>query len=359
MDDLQIKTYSPKHFEELENAWKALEKGSEMTAFQQYNWFKNINALYFREHIKKVFRKWRYILVTENDKPVMIAPIQIVKIGAQYKNIGVRRGAYFIGRQGYTDYLNFIYDTFSDEAVKAIFSFIKEKYHVNYFCFEQLLDNTSLNLYITQHYKYQQTDCYAASLTLPATFDEYNKRRTRHSRQNLRTAINRQKRDNLMLTHELVTELSDDELDILMRIRSQRLKDKRKNQYKNASLTGQIYNRLRDGLCRMVDAKHDVIHESGPSWAFLVKDKDRIVGFFWGIKNDEKGEYYVILAGVDKDYAWYSPSLSHLYLFIQEQYEAGDNTVKVLDFTRGIEKYKTDIGGVKKDAWTVTFRLSD
>ena len=140
-----------------------------------------------------------------------------------------------------------------------------------------------------------------------------------------------------------------------MDIREQRLVDKKKNAYNGASFLGKAYNKARDLLRLLVDGKHDVINECCESWAFLVKKGDRIVSYFWGLRNDERGEYYVILAGVDKEFTWYSPSLSHLYLFIQEQYENNDQTVKVFDFTRGGERYKTDMGGAKKSAMTIWF----
>lgn len=127
--------------------------------------------------------------------------------------------------------------------------------------------------------------------------------------------MNRQKTDNVQLAHDFVKQLSDDELSILMEIRDQRLGDKKKMAYSGASCLGEIYNRLRDALRFVFDGKHDVIHECCDYWAFLVKDQDRIISYFFGLRNDERGEYYVILAGVDKEYAWYSPSLSRLFVF--------------------------------------------
>lgn len=145
--------------------------------------------------------------------------------------------------------------------------------------------------------------------------------------------------------------------DVLMAIRERRLVDKRKKSRVNASIKGKLYGKCRDLLIKLFSAEHDVINECCNPWCFLVKDGDRIVSYFWGMRNDYKDEYYVILAGVDTEYAWYSPSLSHLYLFIQEQYESGNKQIKVLDFTRGGERYKEDMGGTKKSAWTINFKI--
>ena len=43
--------------------------------------------------------------------------------------------------------------------------------------------------------------------------------------------------------------------------------------------------------------------------------------------------------------------------FLQEQYEAGNKDIIALDFTRGGEKYKADMGGKIKNCWCVRFKL--
>ena len=354
---MEIKVFTPNEFNKLESVWKQLESGLDMTVFQHYDWYKYVNDLYDKEKAKKVFRKWVYLLVTDNKKPLMIAPIQVIKAGVQYKNVGLARGAYFIGRKGYSDYLNFIYKDFSDEAAKAVFYYIRHTLKIKRICFEQLLETTSLYQFIIKSYDYNQSECYCAALVLPDTFDEYKKKLSKSTRQNIRTALNRQNRNGLNLSHEIVYQLDEGMTDILMAIREQRLAEKRKKSGTNASIKGKIYGKLRGVLISLFNAEHDVINESCNPWCFLVKKEDRIVSYFWGMKNDYRDEYYVILAGVDKEFTWYSPSLSHLYLFIQEQYESGDKKIKVLDFTRGGERYKEDMGASKKSAWAISFRI--
>ena len=73
-----ISQFGPEHFNLLQDKWKYLESGCDMTIFQTFDWFKNINALYFKEPTKNLFRKWEYILIENDNKPIMIAPIQII-----------------------------------------------------------------------------------------------------------------------------------------------------------------------------------------------------------------------------------------------------------------------------------------
>lgn len=311
--------------------------------------------MYFREHTKNIFRTWIYVLAEDEEKPIMIAPIQVIRLGAEFMGIGLERAFYFIGRQGYSDYLNFIYKDFSEKAVLCIFSYLQKTYGISKCYFERLLEQTELYRYIEKTYKIQQTECYCASLVLPHTFEEYKGLLSKSTRQNIRTAINRQNRNNLELTHEMIYDVDDEMAKTLMTIREQRLGEKRAKASAKASWRGRLYHRFRSLLIMLFNAKHNVITECCNPWCFLVKDNDRIVSYFWGMKNYYKGEYYVILAGVDKEFAWYSPSLSHLYLFLEEQYEKEDETIKVIDFTRGGERYKEDMGASKKSAWAVRF----
>lgn len=355
---MEIKVFSPREFDKIEYSWKKLECGPDMTAFQLYDWYKNINALYFKEKTKKIFRRWVYVLAEENGEPVMIAPIQIVKISIGHKQLGLPIAFYLIGRQGYTDYLNFIYKDFSEEAVKAILGYLEDEYKIHGCCFEQLLETTALYKFLSSNFKHEKYECDCAALLLPETFEEYKKRLSKSTRQNIRTAINRQRRDNKHLAHEMVYEIDSKTADMLMRIRAERLPKKKRDCYKHASFKGKIYNILRDLLVKMFSAKHDIMHDNCNPWCFLVKDGERIAGFYWGITNDTRTAYYVILAGLEEAYAWYSPNISHFCLYLEELYASGNVSVKVIDFTRGGETYKKDLGAEKKTAYRIDFKIS-
>lgn len=118
----------------------------------------------------------------ENDAPKMIAPIMIVPVGGQYKSVGLSRGAYFIGRQGYSDYLNFIYKDFSEEACKEVFTYLRTQLKLKKCCFEQLFGTTKLYNFISSKYNCSQSECYCAALILPETFDDYKKKLSKSTR---------------------------------------------------------------------------------------------------------------------------------------------------------------------------------
>ena len=342
---MRIVEYNPNNFTDIEQEWKALESGDDMTVFQSYKWYQWLNMSYFKEKTKNIFRKWVYLVCKdENNKTVMIAPIQIVKIGKSINGVGLEKGAYFIGRKRYTDYMSFIYKDFSPEAVDCIIEYLKDKWHISKFFFEFVLENTEFSDYLISKYNISGQKTYSSAvLHLPESFDKYYSSLKKHAKQNLRTAINRQKRDCIDLHHEVVYDIDYDLQQTLLEIRSQRLKDKQNKAV--SKFTSKIYNWVHDIINNVFGAKVNVFDCFNQKWCFLVKHNSRIVGFYWGIFDKPKGRYYVIYAGVDKEYSWYSPSLSHLYLWIQELYDNNNFEIKHIDFTVGDERYKTDIGG--------------
>lgn len=359
MDEkIDLKLYSPNSFSELEHIWKRLEKGNDMTPFQSYDWYKGLNDLYKKERVKRIFRKWEYIVAFRFNEPVLIAPIQIVNIGMQIKGIGLRRGFYLIGRSGYTDYANFIYKRFDKNAFEEVLEYLIQRYGCNYFCFEKIIANTELSMYINNHYEVSKKECYCADLLLPESFEDYNSLLSKSSRQNIRTAINRQKRNEINLTHQLVYSINDNLVEELMRIRAIRLRGKKKKSRLKASIFGKAYAICHEWLSSIFDAKHDVMRTCAASWAFLVKDGEKIASFFWGIYDKEKKFYYVSLAGMDPEYGWYSPGISHFYLLLKEQYEKGDMVFKMVDFTRGGEHYKAALGCKKKESLIMAFEYN-
>lgn len=342
---MKVVQYTPNQFDCLECSWKSLESGEDMTIFQSYDWYKWLNSAYEKEKMKNRFRKWVY-LVCENDKnqPIMIAPIQIVLFGKQVKGVGIEKGVYFIGRKRFTDYMSFIYNDFYPEAVDCIIEYLRSEYKINKMFFEFVLENTKFSDYLIDKYHIVGQKTYnSAALYLPDSYEEYYSSLKKHAKQNLRTAINRQQRDGIELKHELVFTIDNDLQEELLEIRAQRLKEKQKKAIKKA--TSKIYNWANIHIDRLFSAQMNVFECYNDQWCFLVKHNNKIVGFYWGIYNEKQKRYYVIYAGVDKDYSWYSPSLSHFFLWIKELYEENEKTMKIIDFTVGDERYKTDIGG--------------
>ena len=348
-----VKDYSGDLLPELESAWKQLERGQDMTAFQSYDWYLNLQAVHRAERIKNIFRELRYIAVFIKDHPILIAPLEIHKFGIGYKQYGAPRGAYFIGRMGYTDYLNFIYDSFDPAALQTLIDYVSKGYSQRKFRFDRMLESTASYQYLCNNYACESTLEQCAVLVLPARFEEYRSLLSKSTRQNIRTAINRAKKNEIVLTHELIHDEDAVIKEKILELSAQRRENKNKASRAQMSFAGKIYCFFAEIYRKLFAVPLDVVRVSKNTFCFLVRDGEKIVSFFWGIRNEYLNEYYVILAGVDKEYEWYSPNISHLYLFIEEHYQIQTNRIRIIDFTRGGEGYKKTIGCTQRPVFSI------
>lgn len=350
-----IYDYPQENFEELEYDWKELENGTDMTAFQSYEWYRNICAMYRRERTKNLFRSNRYIKVSKNEKTVLIAPLEIQKYGVGYRGYGLPRGVFFIGRAGYTDYLNFIYDSFDSEALEQVIAYVCGEYRQTAFYLQRMLESAESYRYLTQSYQVERTEESAYALEVPQAFDDYTAQLSKSTRQNIRTALNREKKDGVLLDHVLLLNESLPIKEEIAALNRQRLRHKQRASKKEMSVKGRIYCALAGVFRKFFSAKHDVLMKSKETFCFLVKHEERIVSFYWGIRSEQTKSYYVILVGVDEAYGRYSPNIAHLYLFVKECCENPDTSIKVLDFSRGAEGYKKTIGCKKREVFSLRF----
>lgn len=358
LDNYTILDCSSDEFCQLQTHWRYLEQGADMTAFQSYDWYKELNLLYRKERAKNLFRTWRYLLIMHDGQPVLIAPLEIKYFGIGYKNYGgATRGVYFIGRMGFTDYLNFVYNRFDSKALEAMIDYVSGRYHQSKFHFDRILESAESHRYLCSAYPAEKEPVHCAALIFPETFDTYKESLSKSTRQNIRTAVNRAKRNDIQLVHELVLDEDADVKEKLLQLSEQRSKKKAANSRREMSFAGAVYCFFADIFRKLFSAKLDVVRVSKNTFSFLVKDGDRIVSFFWGIRNNYLNEYYVILVSVDPEYEWYSPNISHLYLFIEEYYGDDRNDIRLLDFTRGAEGYKKTIGCTTRSVSGLRFRI--
>ncbi len=342
---MKISEFSPLDFEKLESSWKELEKGVEMTWFQTYNWYKIINRHFIAEKKKAPFRTGTYVLLSDdNGNPLMIAPIQIVKKGFCFKGIGLMKGFYFIGRQGFSDYLNFIYDKFDNEYLKTVFKYLSEKYGMNYFRFENISSNTSsYKALCDESYGADKVDSLCMTLPLKDSYEEYKKTLSKSMRQNIRTAYNRSARDGYSFSYRIENSITPEMADRLMSIRAQRLGKKQDDIRNSSSLQAKIYTKGRDAVVSFTADPIDVMKEIENCWCFLAECNGETAAFFYSVYKPENKTVYLLLAGVDKKYEWYSPGITQLTSFMEDEISKGKPDVNILDMTRGNEKYKYDL----------------
>lgn len=324
----------------IKNQWKTLESGDDMTYFQSYDWYESWQKNNLPDcHIYESL----YAVAERSGKIVMIAPLWIIKKNWRHFN---RKGAYILGREGWSDYLNFIYKDFEIEAFQEIIKAIKERYHIDNFIFENMKEDSSLCKYVSSlpgRYYSRTNTCVA--LNVPNDEKDYMKLLSKNSRQNLRTAANRLSKDG----HKLHFIFDDKHADLRIceEIRARRLPKKNKRSLKD-KLKWFILNLSRikypkrlpflfDKNCHIMSA-----YEGETLRAY----------FSYGI--DTHHNSLVLMAvGTDTEFERYSPGMLLMFAFIKNQIV--NNGIRYIDFTQGNERNKYSLGG--KEHFIKSFKV--
>ena len=327
-----IDYYNIECFSKLMCAWKKLERGKDMTSFQTYSWYEMLNECYVPKDTLNYLSI--YAVVKREEEVVLIAPLWIVKKTFRIVN---KKGIYFLGREGWSDYLNFIYKDFDDAAMTFLLQEVAKKYEVSSFNFSELKENVQSYKYFNSNMTLKKSrKCTCVALTLPSTIEEYNKLLSKNARQNIRTAHNRLKKDDLDI--RFVFDDKEVDRERCRNMREQRFIEKFKHVSKLRLMKHKIMYKLtfhfRPYLPFMCyDGGHFLTTYIG----------DELCSFFYYLIDDIHKHVYVIAAGVNLEYSRYSPGIISLNTFINEIIKS--QNIDVIDFTRGDEPYKYAIGG--------------
>ena len=339
--------YSTDSFCKLQEVWKYLETGSEMTYFQSYEWYQ----ILVDKNSKIRNRKHEIVFVQVNndkDEPLFIAPFWIV-----YKTFKLinKKGCYFFGRQGWNDYCNLIYRTFDKNALSFLLKEVSIKYGLSDFYFDYLKEDTCIYKWIVDRcclYKDRKEIC--VSLDLPQTIHEYNSLLSKHSKQNIRTGKNRFNKNGGFVN---VFDDRNVDLETFINYREKRVAEKNKFEFTTKKIKKLIYNFLVYHFPWYVPYLDD---KRSLFCSIYTKADHRQLCASVNYAIDESHKtIYIMAISTGAEYAWYSPGVILLYDFIC--YLIEKKNVKVLDFTRGNEQYKYALGGKNHYNHSVKFRI--
>ena len=334
MDNYIVQKYRQEDLAQLRKNWQLLEKGKDMSYFQTYDWYESIND------ITPSKGEVVFVEVIKSKKVLLIAPLWILRHSFLFIN---KRGCYFWGKDGYSDYLNFIYSEFDGKALSALFNFIRKEYGISRYYLEFLREGLDVVSYIEQNVsRVHKVSFSYPALKLPNDVELYYKGLSKHARQNLRTAHNRMIKDGLSFDSTIIEKCSDN---IIRRkceeIRKERLPYKTKTMREQWSLKTKIHMYLDDKL-RIKFPYHSVVDVEKNGNLLVITCGDDIAAFFYYGYEIQKKRIVVMTAGTNSKYARYSPGFYYMYRQIRSWIE--DGSVKTIDFTRGGEKYKFDLG---------------
>ena len=330
----------------LKTEWEALETGGDMTAFQSYFW----NTLLVEQRRSGPLRRLQtaveVIVVRREARPVLIVPLLVVKAALRLKEIGWRRGVYFLGANSVSDYLNAVYSDFDGEAFEEALRTLRAEHPGLEIRLDLIREDTALHRWLKGR-GCAGTECAVyADLPVPETAELYEKQLSKNTRQNLRTAVNRAERDGISYRTELLLGKQPrslaEELNALhaQRVAAIRSKELPKNFLKRA------YRRLYHWNLRRQESQYPIVMESmmrnERSVLFLVRLREQLAGYLYGVV--DAGSVRIIHNCFDAEFSWYSPLTRGCRDFILLECEQRRLGVPSIDFTRGDEDYKLKLG---------------
>lgn len=328
----------------LRSDWEKMQQGKEMTVFQGWEW----NLLLFEEEKKRAFSKLLsevcVYIVRQNGEAVLLLPVLYQKRGNRTKWFGRDRGLYILGHGSYSDYLNAVYGNNIDkETIVRLIGRIREDFPGCPFYATDIREDTVFCEALNQMKACVTKERKALQVDLAESKEAYEQSLSKHVKQNLRTARNRMKRDNYAYKLEVMGRTEDRELlEQLLTVHIDRMKEKNRNDE-------DIMHRLSSGIRIRYRAgrekKNNIISESmkrmDQSCLVITRLNDDIAGYLYGLY--DRDVIRIMQNCIKTKYRFYSPMFRGAYDFILEQYDSREP--RHIDFTRGNEQYKYDLGG--------------
>lgn len=332
-------------FNKLCSVWKKAEKGCEMTVFQSLDWNKLLFLEWEKSRYNKLFSYVEVYMIKTSTYKMLIPVIVQVHSTNLKGGLGRKKGIYILGQGSYSDYLNIVYDNFSSSMFSMLIKNIREKYPRLRLHLFNIREDTALYDYLRENYE-SVGDTISVAVCIPNSIEEFNQSISKHTRQNLRTALNRMTKDSMQYEWIENSVINDERvLDELVRIHMKRMKTKNAND-EDFIHKMMAHFRLKLVLCK--EKNNNIVCESMKSmknsFVVIVKLQGRVVGYIYGLK-DKKGVIRIMQNCVDEDYKFYSPMFRGIYDYILSI--CGNKEIKEIDFTRGDEEYKYKLGGIE------------
>lgn len=340
-----VSYYKKEQIEKLKSDWNRLERGREMSYFQSYDW--NVMLCKYIPSDCLLYES-RFVAVHCDQECVLIAPLLFIKKGYFFLN---KRGIYFLARNDWSDYVNFIYSDFNTKAVDYLFEELKRKYGSFCCCLENLRTDTSLYSYCKGQ-KNIISDCIAkcVKLDLPKSAEDYMNMLSRGVKQNIRTAYNRLKKDGKYF--EIKFDDKDFDIKRCLMVRGQRSKMKMQREYSFLQL---IKIKIIYGfLLYKLKSYYPFVSDANSHMMSLYED-GKLRAFFNYALDIHHRTIVVMAAGIDSTFSRYSPGIVVMFEFIQNSIREGQYLT--VDFTRGTEMYKYSLGGKEHLVSNITFRF--
>lgn len=347
MTDLKLITYHTMCNAKLESAWHKMEKQNDrMSPFLYFDYLKYI----FRQTTRWSLFYSPEIVCAESSEGniLMIAPIRRNIYNGTVKMLGDIQGC------ALTDFI-FSPDMAKKEADKCIDLFIQKA--GKKFKLKRISENSEIKSYFT---KYEvgivpgKVQCVRLKFT--DDVNSYIQLLSSSVKQNLRTAYNRMKRDNV--EYELKIWMPDAVMELPVREEIMKLYLKRLlGKYKRYKTGNLFYKLYKTAFYKYI--KHDTrsLHELDNSFHAVLFTQGRPMCFMSGFTNDNNTKVVIPRLAINDTYKFYSPG--YLLLCETMKWLASNTAIREIDLSRGAEKYKIDLGGELYYTYSYVFASSN
>ena len=331
---------SVKEFETLASIWKELDSGEDMTAFQSYDWNRLLIEEFFSDLYNRLFAKVKIYIAVKRGKAIMILPVIVQKITLKILWWGRKKGSYILGEGSFSDYLNFVYLNFDEQALNEIVNKLPRPLSFNCIRCE-----TDIAKYFDKMNGIIHTSP-SVFVELESCVEDYLAKLSKSVRQNLRTASNRINKAEL--TYNLC--VFDGKLDVQLAkelICMHDIRAKTKNNKHDRKGLHWISRWIRNKYKEYQNRHYNIVYSSMISNASGVTIVPYIngapVGYMYGMKDNKA--IRIMHNCFKEEYKFYSPMFKGAFDFICEEMQSKKYKVKQIDFTSGNEIYKFQLGG--------------
>lgn len=333
MTDLKLTTYHTMCNAKLESAWHKMEKQNDRVS--PFLYFDYLKYIFHQTTRWSLFYSPEIVCAESSEGNIlMIAPIRRNICNGTVKMLGDIQGC------ALTDFL-FSPDLTKKEAEKCIGLFIQKA--GKKFKLKRIDENSEIKSYFTKH----EADIVPGKvqcvrLKFTDDVDSYIQVLSSSVKQNLRTACNRMKRDNV--EYELKVWMPGAVMEPSIREEIMKLYLKRLlGKYKKHKIGNLFYKLYKTVFYKYI--KHDTrsLHELDNSFHAVLFTQGRLMCFMSGFTDGNNRKVVIPRLAINDTYKFYSPG----YLLICEtmKWLASHTDIREIDLSRGTEKYKTDLGG--------------
>ena len=329
-----MKEYDIKFYDTLYDFYEIVKNKAESISLNSPFQYRVWQELLYKEHL--AFKKRNpYVGV------VMFRKNELCLAGNFFiKTSGRKKGVFFLGSGGETDYFDLIYlnEVIEENDIQSFLQAIYRNYReIHIF---QIRDSSPLSKWANNNVSLiRKNEC--ACISFVGTYEEYFKSLKNSVRQNIRTANNRLVKDEHKksikiydrknIPEDLIIELSE-------LYEKRRVKKNTKENYRG------IKHWILENVRTYRKKKFNIISEAmkmGESWLAVLKIDIKVAAYCFGLK-DNDGKLYIMQVAINDDYRRYSPGM---ILLTDAFEELLSNRNKLLfDLTNGNESYKFSLG---------------